>query len=258
MRRESLRLLLGLGYMVSLVVALLACLCLLLDLGRLEAIDYLITQAQLTYVNIGFLSLVLLLVFNVLLVMVWFFQKQLPLVTLKIGTFCTLVVALVTMLYTGLFLQSLEGVFFWQSPLVPVLFTVSSLSTGAALFCFIGFLSGALDSYRRYFKRLTIADVALIVIEVIVLAAFLFLALTNGDTLASAYSLVFGDHAFLFWVGLVGVGLLIPLGCEIASLITNNVRLAVAATPLIIAGGLVLRIGIVEAATHPEILYMMG
>ena len=154
--------------------------------------------------------------------------------------------ALATASYTGYYLFSMESVDLWTSPFVIPLFLASSLSTGAAALM----MTTALEHPARrrdHIKRLCRTDSALIVAETLALAAFVasrFLA--GGDALALLLEMLVGSHALLFWVGVVGAGLVAPLVCE--RLLLKGVgddALAIITAACVLAGGLALRCSII-------------
>ena len=147
-------------------------------------------------------------------------------------------VGLVGMLF-GFFLASYTGVLlsnsalpFWSdSRLMGALFLASGASTGIAAITLILFLTG--HSAGEGWSKLKHADRFSMVLELVLLAALIVLL---G---AAAKPLTGGHFAPLFWGGLVGLGLIIPL---VLDLVAARMRLlgAVAAA-LVLIGGFLLR-----------------
>jgi hypothetical protein len=100
---------------------------------------------------------------------------------------------------------------FWSNArLMGALFLASGASTGMAAISLLLYLSG--ESAGDGFKKVKRADRYAIMFEILVLAAFL--VLLGG----AAGPLVSGHLAPLFWGGLVGVGLVIPLLVDLIGL----------------------------------------
>jgi formate-dependent nitrite reductase membrane component NrfD len=128
-----------------------------------------------------------------------------------------------TAVYTGILLGAMPARPFWNSPILALLFLLSSISTGVALILLArGILHRARSPEIERARResdylLTATDVLLIGFELMVIFLFLMYAqLTIGGVKeAVAAILPGGDLAVLFWVGVVLVGLLIPALIEL-------------------------------------------
>jgi formate-dependent nitrite reductase membrane component NrfD len=162
-----------------------------------------------------------------------------------------LLAALATMAYTGLLLWSFGTGILLGSLLVPLLFILSSLSTGFALLFLTCTLTGMERSFSQRLVALTHVDTIVIVLELVVLTALLILSLTSGFPAAklSAQMMLSGSYALLFWVGVVVCGLIAPLALE--SLRISTPPSPMAAALLILAGGFCLRLSLVRAALPP-------
>lgn len=146
--------------------------------------------------------------------------------------------ALGTATYTGFLLSAVSTNTFWSAPLfgipglpfLPFLFLVSALSTGLAVT-----LIGAIDcSDLTFYKKV---DIVLLAIE-IVLLVILYMSVS---------SIFFsGSMATLFWLGVVGVGLLLPLVLAIYG-VSHHKNLVIPVCGMIVVGGLALRYFVVYA-----------
>ena len=172
-------------------------------------------------------------------------------------------------IYTGILLCVLVNHPLWNTPLLPVLFTVSALDTGIALVCLHLALAkpakGAVEAQpaekaaenapeqkagaEPLVALLEKCSVGLIAAEAMVLV--LLLALVNGAGTVGALSvwvLAAGPLAAPFWGLLVVAGLAVPLALELLQLKGRHAQwMAVAAPALILAGGLALRFLILYA-----------
>ncbi len=133
--------------------------------------------------------------------------------------------------YTGVLLSATALPFWSHARLMGALFLASGASTGMAAISVVMFLAGTSpgDGWSKVKK----ADRYSIIFELIVLAIFL------GLLGSAAAPLTRGHLAPLFWGGLVGLGLVIPLGLD---LVGHRIKggAAVAAL-LVLVGGFVLR-----------------
>ena len=137
-----------------------------------------------------------------------------------------------TATYTGFLLSAVTTNTFWHTPFLgiegipflPILFLVSATSTGLAATLIGALKGGDLTAYKK-------VDMVLIIVE-IVLIAILYLSV-KPEFFA-------GSMATLFWLGVVGLGLLFPLLLSIYGIKKHkNVIFPVCA--MVVSGGLCLR-----------------
>lgn len=159
------------------------------------------------------------------------------------------------MVYTGTMISSLKGRPFWATPALPVLFTVSALSTGACLLSMcigafplpMGWLQNPIDSVEAIVLAeemshlLHIVDIVLIILELLVLLLYVMLQFCASNRYAKAVASrwVRGSWAGLFWGGMVSCGLVVPLLCNIFG--TGTVVADVISPVVALCGGLLLR-----------------
>ena len=170
-----------------------------------------------------------------------------------------------TAVYTGVLLGAMPARPFWNSPIVALLFLVSSLSTGIAVIL----LARALvhrktgdETLERQFHDsgylLNASDTLLIGFELMVIFLFIMFAhLTVGDVKEAVSVILFGGSlATLFWFWVVLVGLLIPALVELVYVVPRllyrrgyaaprSIEIVVPAAVLI--GGFMLRYVVVVA-----------
>jgi formate-dependent nitrite reductase membrane component NrfD len=133
--------------------------------------------------------------------------------------------------YTGVLLSSSAMPFWSDARLMGALFLASGASTGIAAITLIMFLSG--QAAGEGWGKLKHADRYSMLVELVLLVALLWLL---G---AAAKPLTGGHWAPLFWGGLVGLGLIIPL---VLDFVGSRVRvLGAVAAVLVLIGGFVLR-----------------
>ena len=121
-----------------------------------------------------------------------------------------IVLGLCVAVYTGILLMSVPGVPLWNTLLLPCLFTVSALDTGAALVEIVAVAPKRAVLSNKTHRLLEASVVVLVVLEVVVLAAFLatmqgsdLTTATGATAAASVRLLAQGMLAPFFWL-LVG------------------------------------------------------
>ncbi len=156
-------------------------------------------------------------------------------------------------IYTGFAMNYVNGIPFWNSALVPVLFIIYGLLGGFALLMALTILGLApvdlmsLEEASRFFM---IAGALLLVI-------FLWSATyMNATAKASVRTLVKGALAPIFWIGLVLLGIVIPL---IVSLISYGDAHVTSGTLLFaiaceIVGGLSLRYCLLKGGAYAPLI----
>jgi formate-dependent nitrite reductase membrane component NrfD len=169
-----------------------------------------------------------------------------------------------TAVYTGVLLGAMPARPFWNTPILAMLFLVSSLSTGIAVILLARAIHGKVEAgaeaqrqhdYSGYL--LTASDVMLIGFELLVIFLFIMYAhLTIGAVKESVTVLFAGNLAMLFWLGVVVIGMLVPAAVELNYVIPKllyqrefraprGVEIAMPAA--ILVGGFLLRYVVVVA-----------
>lgn len=120
--------------------------------------------------------------------------------------------------YTGLLLNAAVRPL-WNAPLLPILFLVSALSTGVAAVILISSLSPWKRARHKELHVLTKADAGLIILECLIILIMIVMGKFSSASEAMAFgSLLFGHYAWVFWLLIVGLGLIIPLFMELMEL----------------------------------------
>lgn len=226
-------------------------LCLLADLGRPERLLNLLTSPEPSAVAVGAYALVLALAcagaFSLIELL-----DGLRIRPVAVGGAAAVGVAagLVTVAYTGVLLQGLASVLFWRTPLLPVLFALSSLSCGVAC----SFLGAVFVETRRPITRplarLALADGVLVMLEALVLVGYLAWAFAGEGTASAAQSLVAGDLRWMFWGGAVLCGLVVPFALERCLTHGNSRTQLLWIAAALLAGGFALRFCLVGAGAY--------
>lgn len=148
-------------------------------------------------------------------------------------------------IYTGILLSSLGARPLWNSALLGPLFLLSGLSSAAAFVHLVA---------RRVNEReaLARADILFLGAELGLLLLFL-IGLTSATEAhrGAAALLLGGPYAAAFWVGVVGLGVVVPIIVQ-SMAVRHRVHHTPVAPLLVIAGGLVLRFVIVMAGQESQ------
>ncbi len=143
-------------------------------------------------------------------------------------------------IYTGVLLSSLGARPLWASGVLGPLFLVSGLSTGAAF-------AHMVAPDREEQAALLGSDNLLLVAELALIALFLIGLATAGEAQAQAAGLLLGGpYTAVFWVLVVGLGILLPLSIQVL-MTSHRIAHTLVAPVLVMTGGLVLRFVLVAA-----------
>lgn len=171
-------------------------------------------------------------------------------------------------IYTGILLGTLGARPLWNSAVLGPLFLLSGLSGAAAILHavliiatpdekrpeFADFLLATLSRWthakpldRRVAPTLAQADNSFLTIEAALIGLFFIGHLTSTAVHQDAIHLLLtGPYAAVFWVFVVGLGIVLPLVLQHLEL-THRIRHTLAAPILVLGGGLALRFIIVAA-----------
>ena len=150
------------------------------------------------------------------------------------------------MVYTGVMLSTLKAHSFWATPALPILFTTSALSTAcAATMLSMGGWPGVMTTMIDYLavheihELLHLIDIILVFTEITILLIMIlsFLGAGNRTQQRVALRWVKGSYAPLFWIGMIGLGLVVPLLFNLS----GSAMLGTIASILVLCGGCLLR-----------------
>ena len=171
-------------------------------------------------------------------------------------------------IYTGILLGALGARPLWNSAVLGPLFLFSGLSTAAALLhgilvittpdkerpAFADFLLSALAQLtqahpldKKVGPVLARADNSFLTIELALLGLFLLGHMTSTGIHQQAASLLLtGSYGAVFWVFVIGLGIVLPLVLQSLEL-QNRIRHTIAPAILVVFGGIALRFILVYA-----------
>ena len=143
-------------------------------------------------------------------------------------------------IYTGVLLSALGARPLWSSAVLGPLFLASGLSSAAAL----GHLVARDRAESEWLAR---ADNRFLQAEIVLIALFLIGLMSATQVHIRAAGLVLGGpFTAVFWVGVVGIGIVLPLSIQSLA-VGHRIHHTPVAPLLVLAGGLLLRIVIVYA-----------
>ncbi|UCD08143.1 MAG: polysulfide reductase NrfD, partial [Dehalococcoidales bacterium] len=211
----------------------------------------------------------------VVLIMIWWLANKMPgrvdglLKLAGVLKPVNVVLSVLLIAYTGVLLSVSNQPMWSSTVLLPALFVASAVSTGVALLILAAIASNAISGgnlveLRRtldflygstdwtvpnnIIEKLAEMDVVVIVIELVTLIGYaIWLAASSMSGASDALGLLTtGVLAAPFWVGVVLLALLIPLGLEIANrgkdITQKSVsRALITSSICVVLGGLVLR-----------------
>jgi formate-dependent nitrite reductase membrane component NrfD len=159
-------------------------------------------------------------------------------------------------MYTGFLLGVLDTYPLWNSAVLPVLFLASALSSGSAACGLIAMFTDreafeGMTSLKRY-------HVAIVVVEAVLLFTLVTIAASvSPEGAASVGMLVSGRYALPFWLGIIVLGLVLPLVSQGMSLSKPDSvsALGIMGEAGALIGGFLLRLLIILAAL--PVLFVM-
>ncbi len=275
------RRLLRLATYVGIPLVVIGLILLVADLGNPLRFWHLFTQFKvMSPMSIGTWILLVWISVAVIMVILWWVQNRLTEEVARnmrrlteILAWIDVVFSVLVIAYTGVLLAVSNRPLWAGTFLLPSLFVASAISTGVAIIIVTALIAnrigrGSLIELKmainqlfgstdwtipnRMVSRLAEADVIVILIELAVLIGYaVWLATTSMAGAGTALGLLItGTLAAPFWVGVVLLALLIPLGLDIANwgkeIETKAVwRAIIASSACVILGGLILRAVIV-------------
>jgi protein NrfD len=168
----------------------------------------------------------------------------------------TVTLAAGTAVYTGLLLRSMAYIAAWRPWELTAVFVASALSGGVAALVAGAGVAAALGIAAEEAVELATAagglDAALLVIEAVLLAAYLGTLLRGGSAgAASARLLLRGRWWPAFWIVVLGIGVAAPLSVDLVPQAHGWSGL-VGAALVVLAGGFVLRLLVLSVGSKDE------
>jgi formate-dependent nitrite reductase membrane component NrfD len=173
-------------------------------------------------------------------------------------------------IYIGILLGGLRARPFWNNPILPLLFLLSALKTGTASISLIGhFFSGfrgmSPEEIRANKCVINSVDLILMVFSIIAVFLYIFGLYVSSRSSAEAVHLIMGgEFALLFWLVVVGIGILVPLALEVYELIPyyivhlelreHNPWISGVITTSVLIGGFAMRYVVIYAGQMSQVI----
>jgi len=196
-------------------LVIVGCGLLFLDLGRPQAAFRALSRPNHAWIARGTIILTAFVVLEAIQFawLIWPFQGLTS--GSSLFTFLNVlggVFGVLTVIYTGLLFNTTRSIPFWSTPILPLLFLVSGVSTGAL--GLILFLLASGPPVRQEIGLLSQIDLFLLLFEALVFAFYLHGMHEVTAARASVRRLIKGDLSAAFWGGVVLIGLVIPFLVE--------------------------------------------
>lgn len=209
--------------------------------------------------SIGSWLLVLWTIISMLILFLWHIRSRIPIKPVNLQRIMNYLrragffISVLLMSYTGVLLAASNQPLWASTFLLPPLFVVSAISTGAAALILVSLIMRIWKIYGETIRRMVQVDAIIIMVELVVLLVYLFLLSQSGIPGASESmkQLTAGTLAIPFWIGVVLLAILLPFVLEVIhwgkKIGKHKIVFAssIASSVSVIFGGLILRTVIV-------------
>ncbi len=267
----------AMGLSVAILSIFLGAICLLVDLGQPSRLLALLFSSSPSLITFGSWAILLCLLLCIIGVLLWLGVIPAKTAFLKTTMGILAFMCIAVMVYTGLLLAGMPAVPLWDSTWLVVLFFLSSLSCGIALANVSAIISRAFSDFGSVIRRFAVVDIITIILEMASLAMLMCgigmdlhgspdgLTRTALAAFDSFNMLISGDTSGLFWVGIVGIGLIMPLVLNVITLYISSgtanpatsisrMYILLVSSLAVLSGGAMLRYVFTIAAFHPMLL----
>ncbi|NVL92419.1 MAG: polysulfide reductase NrfD, partial [Desulfobacterales bacterium] len=156
-------------------------------------------------------------------------------------------------IYTGFTVNYVNGIPFWNSALLPVLFIVWGILSGLALVMAIGLGVASVD-----IGAVIAVDLVLLIAAIILIVLYLWTATYAEPTARqSVRELIRGYPALVLGIGVVLCGIIIPLATSLSSYLSGNIpapSLAILVLACEIIGGLAFTYSVLKVGLYSPLI----
>jgi len=219
------------GAILAPIAIILGLILLIVDLGKPLSFYWLLISYNFTSVmTLGVLTLFvytpivllfMLLIFEEALKRVKILSFLVPIVVFiksfhnfsKLIEYSLFGLAVIVGAYTGFLLSAVNSFPMWNSPVLPLLFLTSGISSGVAANILIGLIFFKSSINKESIRYLLVMDLRVIMTELpLILVLFVGMMYDGGASFTAAKdALTTGVWANVFWFGVIGIGLVLPL-----------------------------------------------
>ncbi|OGN94559.1 MAG: hypothetical protein A2Y89_04185 [Chloroflexi bacterium RBG_13_51_18] len=218
-------------------------------LGKPTRFWRIVTRPQTSWLARGFIFVMLFVIFGAIQLVLTYWQpgSAAEIVFKALGGIMAFAVAL----YTGIILKNMKGVPFWNSALLPILFVLCGILGGFGLSVAIALAGGDVNlSAAEMGSRILLVANALVIIIYLLQA-------DHRETVGrqSVIEQLRGHSAPIFWIGIVALGIVIPLTIAFTSLYTEIASgLIIFGVACEIIGGLALRYNVLKVGAYKPLV----
>jgi len=174
-------------------------------LGKPWRIWRIMTRFKSSWLSRGFVFVVLFVLFGAV---------QIILSLLLPGSVCETILKAVAAimafgvaLYMGFVLNNVKSIPFWSSNLLPLIFLIYSFLGGLGVIMILAYYTGTINM-----RAVEDASLWLMIMNSIIITTYIFIVQKKGVTAnRSLFELMHGSMSSLFWVGVVTLGIAVPL-----------------------------------------------
>ena len=236
-----------LGMFIAVCISALMGISYMIHLGQPSQFWRMLMKPKTSWISRGFIFIFLYAGFAIIAIILaqWVPEAKGAIAVFKIlaGIF-----AFAQSIYTGFAVSYVNAIKLWNSAILPILFVVCGFSGGLAIL--LGISLGGSESQLVLMENIT--RITLIAFAVI-LTVYLWNATYNNVSARDAVArLLGGNIAVFFWIGVVVLGIVIPLGISIGTYFveSTSTALIIPAAVTEIIGGLSLRYVVLKAGIY--------
>ncbi len=155
-------------------------------------------------------------------------------------------------IYTGFVLNTMKGVPFWRSWLLPLLFITCGILGGFGLAVVIALSGGGID-----IEDAETGSRWLLLANAVIIGLYLWTAAHRDETgRKSVAQQLHGEMTGMFWAGIVGLGIVIPAVVALVSIFSGSASSALLLTGVgcEVVGGLALRYCVLKAGAYKPLV----
>jgi formate-dependent nitrite reductase membrane component NrfD len=160
--------------------------------------------------------------------------------------------ALMTGVYGGFIMNYCKSIPFWNLGVLPVIFLLTGIADGFALIMAVGLAgSGSYAATAEFWSRI------ILVLDILIIAFYLIRAnRSSAISQLSAREMIAGHVAVAFWLGIIVLGILVPLIISISSIFAgeNSAPLLITAIASHTVGAFALKYCLLKVGIHRPIL----
>jgi formate-dependent nitrite reductase membrane component NrfD len=235
-----------LGMFIAVLISALMGVSYMIHLGQPSQFWRMLSKPKTSWISRGFLFIFLYAGFALIVIIL---DYWVPSATTAIITFKVLggIFAFAQSIYTGFVVSYVSAIKLWNSAILPILFVICGFSGGLAILMGIS-LGGSAAQINTIENMTRITLIAFAVILIVYLWNTTYSNVAARDAVAR---LLGGNIAAIFWIGVVVLGVIIPIVISIVSYyIEASSPLLLTAVVTEIIGGLSLRYIILKGGIY--------